>query len=50
MRFIKNKMSYNSKNIKTIYDFSVKDYKGNIVSLEKYKKYKAVIIVNVASY
>ena len=50
MRLINTKMNYLSKNNKTIYDFKVKDYKGNTVYLEKYKKYKALIIVNVASY
>jgi len=50
MRLINTKMNYLSKNSKTIYDFKVKDYKDNIVSLKKYEKYKAVIIVNVASY
>jgi glutathione peroxidase-family protein len=35
---------------KTIYDYSVKDYKNNAVSLEKYRNYKTVLIVNVASY
>ena len=35
---------------KTIYDYSVKDYKNNTVPLEKYRSYKAVLIVNVASY
>lgn len=50
MRLINTKMNYLSKNSKTIYDFKVKDYKDNIISLKKYEKYKAVIIVNVASY
>ncbi|XP_046387935.1 probable phospholipid hydroperoxide glutathione peroxidase isoform X2 [Ischnura elegans] len=36
------------KNAKTIYDFTVKDIKGNEVSLEKYRGHVA-IIVNVAS-
>mgnify|MGYP001969583130 FL=1 len=50
MRLINAKINYLSKNSKTIYDFKVKDYKDNILSLKKYEKYKAVIIVNVASY
>lgn len=50
MKIINKKINHLSKNNKTIYDFKVKDYKGNTVSLEKYDKYKAVIIVNVASY
>lgn len=50
MRIINSKINYQSKNNKTIYDFKVKDYTGNVVSLKKYEKYKAVIIVNVASY
>ncbi|XP_030753475.1 probable phospholipid hydroperoxide glutathione peroxidase [Sitophilus oryzae] len=36
------------KNAKSIYDFTVKDIKGNEVSLEKYKGH-VCIIVNVAS-
>lgn len=50
MRFTNSKINYLSKNSKTIYDFKVKDYNNNTVSLKKYEKYKAVIIVNVASY
>lgn len=50
MRLINTKMNYLSKNNKTIYDFKVKDYKGNTAYLKKYEEYKAVIIVNVASY
>lgn len=41
-------MSEDIKNIKSIYEFTVKDTHGNDVSLEKYRG-KVVLIVNIAS-
>lgn len=51
MKFI----SCNSKirsniNKKSIFDFSVKNYKDEMMSLKKYEDSKVVLIVNVASY
>ncbi|CAH1737528.1 uncharacterized protein LOC114123314 isoform X1 [Aphis gossypii] len=43
-----NKMAEDWKNAKSVYDFTVKDIKGEDVSLEKYKGF-VLIIVNVAS-
>ena len=37
-------------NTNTIFDFSVKDYQNNLVSLQDFKDNKAVLVVNVASY
>lgn len=37
-----------TKNMKTVYDFSLKDKKGNEVSLEQYKG-KVLLIVNTAT-
>ncbi|XP_015370805.1 PREDICTED: probable phospholipid hydroperoxide glutathione peroxidase isoform X1 [Diuraphis noxia] len=45
---ITNKMAEDWKNAKSVYDFTVKDIKGEDVSLEKYKG-SVLIIVNVAS-
>ena len=35
---------------KTLYDFSVKDYKNNLVSLSNYNESRVILVVNVASY
>ena len=52
MRF-NNKLSNsnsNSKNIKNIFDFSVKNANGNLVKLSDYHKNNPILIVNVATY
>lgn len=45
-----NDVSPLNMNTNTIFDFSVKDYQNNLVSLQEYNENKAVLIVNVASY
>ena len=50
MRFISNQSKIRSNQNKKIYDFSVKNYKHELISLKKYEKSKVVLIVNVASY
>ena len=37
------------KSSKTIFDFNVKDLDDKIISLDDYKDYNPIIIVNVAS-
>lgn len=50
MRFgnTQSKILTNSK--QNLYDFSVKDYKNNIIPLSKYSNSKVILVVNVASY
>lgn len=50
MRFgnAQSKILTNSK--QNLYDFSVKDYKNNIIPLSKYSNSKVILVVNVASY
>ena len=43
-----SKILTNSK--QNLYDFSVKDYKNNIIPLSKYSNSKVILVVNVASY
>ena len=47
-RNIQSRIQTGSK--KTLYDFSVKDYKNNLVSLSKYNDSRVILVVNVASY
>ena len=39
-----------NKNIKTIFDFMIKDASGNQVKLSDYNKNNPILIVNVATY
>lgn len=50
MRYNTNMVSRKSNIDKTIFDFTIKDYKNENVSLRKFENNKVVLIVNVASF
>jgi glutathione peroxidase-family protein len=45
-----NKKIMKNEFINNIFDFSVEDYLGNTVHLQKYSENNPILIVNVASY
>ena len=48
---LNNKLNFtNNASSKTIFDFSVKDANGKLISLSKYKDKNPILIVNVATY
>jgi len=49
MKFNNFNIKQNLTNSNNIYNYSVKNYKNESISLSKYDNYKAIIIVNVAS-
>lgn len=50
MRYNTNKITSRTNMGKTIFDFTIKDYKNENVSLRKFENNKVVLIVNVASF
>lgn len=50
MRYNTNLASRKSNMGKTIFDFTIKDYKNENISLRKFEDNKVVLIVNVASF
>ena len=49
MKFKNCNVKQNPLNGNNIYNYSVKNYKNESISLSKYDNYKAIIIVNVGS-
>ena len=47
--FFKNKKEKLDAIPKTLWEIAVKDIDGNTLKLEEFKKYKALLITNVAS-